>query len=78
MSPADIRHCHSPAGWDARYRPNTSFSGYDIPVVEGHGYITYTIPYLPLLEGLYYFSVRLPTRMILRCMTTMIVPIPSE
>jgi ABC-type polysaccharide/polyol phosphate transport system ATPase subunit len=37
--------------------PNTSFSGYDIPVVEGHGYITYTIPYLPLLEGLYYFSV---------------------
>jgi len=37
--------------------PNTQFAGLDIPVVEGEGIVTYTIPALPLLEGLYYISV---------------------
>lgn len=37
--------------------PNTSFSGVTIPQVEGHGTLTYTIPYLSLLDGLYDFSV---------------------
>ena len=33
--------------------PNTQFSGYEIPFVEGEGYIDYTIPSLPLLAGVY-------------------------
>jgi lipopolysaccharide transport system ATP-binding protein len=37
--------------------PNTKFSGLDLGTVEGPGMITYTIPYLPLLEGLYHFTV---------------------
>jgi lipopolysaccharide transport system ATP-binding protein len=37
--------------------PNTQFAGLDIPAVEGEGIVTYTIPELPLLEGLYYISV---------------------
>ncbi|MGC9083189.1 MAG: ABC transporter ATP-binding protein [Anaerolineae bacterium] len=37
--------------------PNTQFAGLDIPAVEGEGIVTYTIPALPLLEGLYYVSV---------------------
>jgi len=37
--------------------PNTSFAGLTLPVVEGKGSVSYTIPYLPLLEGLYHFSV---------------------
>jgi lipopolysaccharide transport system ATP-binding protein len=37
--------------------PNTQFAGLDIPAVEGEGIVTYTIPALPLLEGLYYISV---------------------
>jgi len=37
--------------------PNTRFAGLDIPAVEGEGIVTYTIPALPLLEGLYYISV---------------------
>ena len=37
--------------------PNTQFAGLDIPAVEGEGIVTYTIPALPLLEGLYYLSV---------------------
>ena len=37
--------------------PNTQFAGLDIPAVEGEGIVTYAIPALPLLEGLYYISV---------------------
>jgi ABC-type sugar transport system ATPase subunit len=36
---------------------DTQFAGLDIPAVEGEGIVTYTIPALPLLEGLYYISV---------------------
>lgn len=37
--------------------PNTQFAGLNIPYIEGEGMITYTIPSLPLLEGLYLLSV---------------------
>lgn len=37
--------------------PNTSQAGIEAPKIEGRGSVTYTIPYLPLLEGLYHFSV---------------------
>ena len=37
--------------------PNTQFAGLDVPAVEGEGTVTYTIPALPLLEGLYHISV---------------------
>jgi lipopolysaccharide transport system ATP-binding protein len=37
--------------------PNTAFSGFEIPWVEGEGEIIYTIPTLPLLEGTYLISV---------------------
>jgi lipopolysaccharide transport system ATP-binding protein len=37
--------------------PNTQFSGYEIPQIEGDGVVRYTIPSLPLLEGRYFVSV---------------------
>jgi len=37
--------------------PNTKFSGYEIPSIEGKGRITFTLPFIPLLEGAYYISV---------------------
>jgi len=37
--------------------PNTSFAGLHLGNVHGPGSLNYTIPYLPLLEGLYNFSV---------------------
>ena len=37
--------------------PNTAFSNIDLGPVEHEGTITYTIPYLPLLEGLYHLTV---------------------
>ncbi len=37
--------------------PNTSFAGLTLPTVEGCGTVTYTIPALPLLEGLYSITV---------------------
>jgi lipopolysaccharide transport system ATP-binding protein len=37
--------------------PNTYVSGLDTGMVHGEGRIMYTIPYLPLLDGLYFFSV---------------------
>ncbi len=37
--------------------PNTSLVGLDLGVIEGKGTITYTVPYLPLLDGLYLISV---------------------
>ncbi|MDW8101170.1 MAG: Wzt carbohydrate-binding domain-containing protein, partial [Anaerolineae bacterium] len=37
--------------------PNTQFAGLEIPVVEGEGIVTYTVPALPLLAGLYHISV---------------------
>jgi len=37
--------------------PNTVFGNLQLPSVEGAGVVTYTIPYLPLLEGLYHISV---------------------
>ncbi len=37
--------------------PNTSFANINLSTVNGHGTIIYSIPYLPLLEGLYDFSV---------------------
>lgn len=37
--------------------PNTQLSDYEIPVLSGRGTLTYSIPYLPLLEGLYNISI---------------------
>lgn len=37
--------------------PNTAFAGLTLPTLEGKGTVTYTVPYLPLLEGLYQVSV---------------------
>ena len=37
--------------------PNTRQAGLEIPLLEGSGRVIYTIPALPLLEGLYHFSV---------------------
>jgi ABC-type polysaccharide/polyol phosphate transport system ATPase subunit len=37
--------------------PNTGFSGQDLGVLNGKGTVIYIIPNLPLLEGLYHFSV---------------------
>ena len=37
--------------------PNTFFSGLTLPKLEGYGTVTYSIPCLPLLEGLYYITV---------------------
>jgi lipopolysaccharide transport system ATP-binding protein len=37
--------------------PNTGFSGFELPPLSGGGVVTYTLPALPLLEGLYYVSV---------------------
>jgi len=37
--------------------PNTALASLELPSLEGKGEITYTIPSLPLLEGLYQFSV---------------------
>jgi hypothetical protein len=37
--------------------PNTAFAGLTLPTLEGRGTVTYTVPYLPLLEGLYHISV---------------------
>jgi lipopolysaccharide transport system ATP-binding protein len=36
--------------------PNTLISGLELGKVYGEGKVTYTIPFLPLLEGLYYIS----------------------
>ncbi len=36
--------------------PSTSFSGFEIPWVDGEGELVYTIPSLPLLEGTYLIS----------------------
>ncbi len=37
--------------------PNTQLAGLEIPAVKGEGTVTYAVPALPLLEGLYYISV---------------------
>jgi lipopolysaccharide transport system ATP-binding protein len=37
--------------------PNTSLSGLNLGTIRGTGKITYSVPYLPLLPGKYYFSV---------------------
>jgi lipopolysaccharide transport system ATP-binding protein len=37
--------------------PNTAFDDFVLPTVEGSGSVTYRIPALPLLEGLYWISV---------------------
>ncbi|MCL4487658.1 MAG: ABC transporter ATP-binding protein [Chloroflexi bacterium] len=37
--------------------PNTSFAGVVLPTVQGHGTVTFTVPYLPLLEGAYRVSI---------------------
>ncbi len=37
--------------------PNTAFAGLTLPTLEGRGTVIYTVPYLPLLEGLYHISV---------------------
>lgn len=37
--------------------PNTAFAGLTLPTLQGCGTVTYTVPYLPLLEGLYHISV---------------------
>jgi len=42
--------------------PNTAMSGVRIAQVEGEGYVTYLIPSLPLLEGLYLLSVAVHDR----------------
>ncbi len=42
--------------------PNTQFAGLDIPAIEGTGTTTFTIPALPLLEGVYHVSVAVHNR----------------
>ncbi len=37
--------------------PNTLFAGLDLQTVQGQGTVTFTVPDLPLLEGLYHISV---------------------
>jgi ABC-type polysaccharide/polyol phosphate transport system ATPase subunit len=37
--------------------PNTSFFGLVLETIEGSGTVEYTIPYLPILEGLYFITV---------------------
>lgn len=37
--------------------PNTQLAGYEIPVLSGKGTMTFSIPYLPLLEGLFNISI---------------------
>ncbi len=37
--------------------PNTKFTGYDIPAINGRGAVKYIIRHLPLLEGTFYISV---------------------
>jgi hypothetical protein len=37
--------------------PNTQFSGYEIPCVEGEGVVSYRVERLPLLEGVYHLTV---------------------
>ncbi len=37
--------------------PNTDFAGLTLPTVHGPGLVRYTVPALPLLEGLYHVSV---------------------
>jgi Wzt C-terminal domain len=36
--------------------PNTQFGGLKLPTLSGRGEVTFTIPALPLLEGLYHIS----------------------
>jgi len=42
--------------------PNTSFSGLTLSRLEGSGIISYRIPFLPLLEGLYSISAAVVNR----------------
>ncbi len=42
--------------------PNTFFAGFELPTLEGEGRVTYTIPYLALLEGMYYITVAVHNR----------------
>ncbi len=42
--------------------PNTTFDGLDITMQPGAGGVTYTVPSIPLLEGLYQLSVALVNR----------------
>jgi lipopolysaccharide transport system ATP-binding protein len=37
--------------------PNTGFSNIRVPLLDGHGSVSYHIPELPLLDGLYYVTV---------------------
>jgi len=37
--------------------PNTTQAGLTLPTIEGEGTVTYDVPYLPLLEGLYQLTV---------------------
>ena len=37
--------------------PNTAFANYRLPTLHGHGVVTFTIPHLPLLEGMYHIVV---------------------
>ena len=42
--------------------PNTRFAGLNLPTLEGRGAVTFRIPYLPLLQGLYYITVAITNR----------------
>lgn len=42
--------------------PNTHFGQFEIPWIEGRGYVQYKIHNLPLLEGFYYISVAIHSR----------------
>jgi lipopolysaccharide transport system ATP-binding protein len=42
--------------------PNTTFDGLDIPIQPGAGGVAYTVPSIPLMEGLYQLSVALVNR----------------
>jgi len=37
--------------------PNTATSRFELPTLAGHGTVTFTVPYLALLEGLYHIAV---------------------
>lgn len=39
--------------------PNNILASFDIPAIEGHGEVRYTVDVLPLLEGTYYLTVAL-------------------
>jgi lipopolysaccharide transport system ATP-binding protein len=42
--------------------PNTALAGLKLPTLTGRGTVTFSVPYLPLLEGLYHLTVAVVNR----------------